>query len=347
MSYSDQPNSEDSWESVAGYDALEPGLVRDFVDHLHQQKIHPILIFGTVRSGKTLLILSLLHYAKQDSNADMRIRLGEPVFPPEFPHAAERYRDAEQFYNNLTIEYARGERPPSTQKVVPFFVPVNIEAKGKTYKLAFLEGNGEWYERDDISFRQFKQEIVAILSGLAAPVSIIFVAPTRDDQKPGDRNFRDFSHICLANCVEQYEQHRLVRDGDNLLLLLTKWDVLQNPGRADSRFSDPSASDILTEIEAWHFIWQQFGNLNGPARAVTPYSAGWINEKGLFVREPKLQPIFNKFNRTVWNWLFGNVTAANSLERPPVRENLYTDVEVPKPTLPTLYQSLVRASLWI
>ena len=76
----------------------------------------------------------------------MRIRLGDAVFPPNFPYALERHRDAEQFYNILTIEFANGDRPPSAQKIVPFFVPINIEVAGRTYKLAFLEGNGERYK---------------------------------------------------------------------------------------------------------------------------------------------------------------------------------------------------------
>jgi hypothetical protein len=346
----DQAKPDDAWgfiNDAPGEDELDVRAIHDFVVHLKEEKIHPILIFGTSRSGKTMMILSLLHYAKQNARADMRIQLGDPVFPPNFPYADERYRDAEQFYNLLTIEYARGERPPSTQKIVPFFIPINIEVRGETHKLAFLEGNGEWYERDDYSFRQFKQEIAGVLSGFAAPVSVIFVAPTRDERGRSDRSSQNFSHECLAHCVEHYERRRLVRDRDNLLLLLSKWDALHNPGRADGHFSDASVGDVLSEIEPWHFIWQQFGNLNGPNRALTPFSAGWINENGMFVREDTYQSVFDKFNRTVWNWIFGNITAANSKETPPVRGNLYEDVEIQKPKAPTLYQSIINKSLWI
>ena len=336
----------DRWDLSPG-DGLDPQLIRDFLTQLHDQKVHPILIFGTVRSGKTLMILSLLHYARSVANANMNIRLGDPVFPAQFPYAEGRNHDAEQYYSHWTSEFARGERPPSTQKLVPFFVPIDIEVNQRTYKLAFLEGNGEWYEKQDTTFSQFKQEIVAILAGLAAPLSVIFVAPARDEIAPTDRAGINRSHECLAHCVEEYVRHRAAPEQDNLLLLVTKWDVLQNPGNMGSRFVNPSATDILPEIESWLYVWQYFSNLRGPRRAVTPYSAAWINEKGMIVRDPALQPTFHRFNRTVWNWLFGNVTAANSIERPPVRDVLYPDVDVSKPRRPGFYHSLVRAGLWV
>jgi hypothetical protein len=343
----DQSKSDDPWDFIgnaSGEGELDVRAIHDFVIHLQEEKIHPILIFGATFSGKTMMILSLLHYATRNSRADMRIWLGDPVFPPNFPFADERYRDAEQVYNLLTIEYARGERPPATQKIAPFFIPINIEVRGETHKLAFLEGNGEWYERDDYSFRPFKQEIAGVLSGLAAPVSVIFVAPAWDERGRGKLNF---SHECLAHCVEQYERTRLARDRDNLLLLLSKWDGSHSPGRADGHFSDASVADVLAEIEPWRFIWQQFGNLNGPARALTPFSAGAINESGVFFRERKYQGVFDKFNLTVWNWIYGNVTMANNKETPLVRKNLYEDGTIRRTKAPTLYQNLVKKSLWI
>jgi hypothetical protein len=341
MNDSDQSKAEE-WDLVghaSGGEEDERRLAHEFVARFQEEKIHPVLIFGTSLSGKTLMILSLLQYAKHNARADMTIRLGDPVFPPKFLWAVDRYGDAEQFYNNLTAEFARGDRPPSTQKVAPFFIPINIEVAGKTYKLAFLEGMGEWYERDETGYKQFKQEIVLLLSGLAAPMSVIFVAPTRNEATRNDRIFWSSPHDCLANCVEQYDKHRLVRDRDNLLLLLSKWDALRDPGRIDSHFSDASIAEVLSDIRDWPNIWQQFANLKGPNRALTPYSASWINPGGQIVRDIRYQPIFDKFNRTLWNWLFGNVTA--------VRGILYDDVQPPKPRAPSFYQSLVKASLWI
>src|SRR5208283_3029178 len=80
----DQAKAEDAWGSLgsgAGGDAVEPRAIHDFVIHLQEEKIHPILMFGTSRSGKALMMLSLMHYAKQNPRGNMRIRLGDAVFP--------------------------------------------------------------------------------------------------------------------------------------------------------------------------------------------------------------------------------------------------------------------------
>ena len=131
--------------------------------------------------------------------------------------------------------------------------------------------------------------------------------------------------------------------------LLTKWDALHNPGRADGHFSNAFLGRNRlggNRALALHFR-QQFSSLKGPRRALTPYSAGWINADGMFVRDDKYQAIFDKFNRTLWNWLFGNVTAAHSSESPPVRETLYEDVSPQRPKAPSFYQALIKTILWI
>ena len=332
-----------------GTGGLDPRMILDLVSSLETEKVHPVLIFGTHGSGKTVMILSLLHYARQNIRANMSISLGNPVFPPNFPFANERHRDAEQFYHDLTVEFANRERPPGTKKIVPFFVPIDIEVDGRRFRFAFLEGNGEWYEKDDVSYRQFKDEIVGILGSFTAPVSVVFVAPTvaptRDENAPQDRRGRDYSHECLAHCVAQYAQRRIATSRDNLLLLVSKWDALHEPGRTYRHFSDASVADVLREIEGWQFIWQAFGNLAGPRRAILPYSAAWINAAGFILRDERYQPIFDKFNRTLWNWLYGNVTEATSDQVPPVRKVLYKDVRLPPQKPPGLYERLTRMVL--
>ena len=65
----------------------------------------------------------------------------------------------------------------------------------------------------------------------------------------------------------------------------------------------------------------------------------------MFIRDSKYQLVFDKFNRTVWNWIYGNITAAASpLTLRPVRETLYEDVKIPTPRRPSFYQSLIKTS---
>ncbi|HEY1748486.1 MAG TPA: hypothetical protein VGG11_17190 [Xanthobacteraceae bacterium] len=342
-------DQKDDWastfEGTAG-EGLDARSIHDFIMYMRDEKIHPVLIFGTHGSGKTLMILSLLFYAKQNPHAGISVRLGESVFPPHFPFAKERYSDAQQYYDSLTIQFAQGERPPATQKLVPFFIPIDVEIGGEKFRFALLEGSGEWYEKDEFSYKEFKQEIGAILNTFPEPISVVFVAPTYDERAQQNKALKNFTHECIANCVEQYERRRLARSRDNLLLLVTKWDALHNPSRTDRHFSDASVSDILKEIEPWNFIWTKYLRLNGPKRALMPYSACWINKDGFIIRDARYQSIFDKFNRTLWNWLIGNASEAASQQNPPARMELYSDVKLSKTRDLNLYYKLARTCLW-
>ena len=115
-------------------------------------------------------------------------------------------------------------------------------------------------------------------------------------------------------------------------------------GPARQPFADATVADVLAEIKSVALYLAAVRQFNWPESALTPYSAGWIKENGMFIRDIKYQLVFDKFNRTVWNWIYGNVTAAASSNIPPVRETLYEDVKLPTPKRPSLYQSLIKTS---
>jgi len=58
-------------------------------------------------------------------------------------------------------------------------VPIDIEVDGKLLRFAFLEGMGEWYEREGNTgpYRKFEPEVSAILELYEFGLSVIFVAP--------------------------------------------------------------------------------------------------------------------------------------------------------------------------
>ena len=106
------------------------------------------------------MILSLLYDASR--------------IPDQYPHPARRRglsskfslcsgkaSGPEQFYNIRPSNSQRG-RPPRRRSFR--FRSDQHRGRGKTYKLAFLEGNGEWNQRDENSFKQFKQEIAVFLA---------------------------------------------------------------------------------------------------------------------------------------------------------------------------------------
>ena len=282
---------------------------QNLVQNLRDNQIHPVLVFGTTAAGKTTALYSLIFYACQNPNSKMQISLGKSVFPKDYPEAGERYKDAEDFFNNGVTSFARAELPKPTQKSAPFFIPIDIEVDGKVRKFAFLEGMGEWYERESAEgpYRQFQPEVDAILKLYEFGISIIFVAPTIDTQSVQ----KGYSHQCLAHTMAEYNEVRLDRNRDNILLLLTKWDATHDPSLLNQKFCDASPTDVSNEIKNWLLVWPKFAGLTGlrvNAKTLMPYSAVWTTDGKSIIRLEKYARVFSKFNRTLWNWLYGNIT---------------------------------------
>jgi hypothetical protein len=226
-------------------------------------------------------------------------------------------------------------------------VPIDIEVNGKVLKFAFLEGMGEWYEREGVGgpYREFQPEIAAILGLYEFGISIIFVAPTVGTQSVA----RDYSHECLANTMTEYDNIRLDRNRDNILLLLSKWDAVHDPSLLNDSFCDASPSVVSSEIRQWFLVWSKFASLTGlrvNAKTLMPYSAVWTKDGRSIITIKKYARVFEKFNRTLWNWLYGNITEFESTvpgTAPRVldREILYEDV-VPAESRPGLYALMTK-----
>ena len=304
-------------------------LVQSLIDN----HIHPVFVFGTTASGKTTALQSLIYYARQHG---MHISLGSSIFPNDYPEADERDKDAKDFFDNGVTSFARAVLPAPTQKSAPFFVPIDIEVDGKVLKFAFLEGMGEWYERQGPGgpYRQFQPEIRAILEQYAFGISIIFVAPTIGTENV----LRDYSHECLANTMAEYEALRVDRSQDNILLLLSKWDAVHFPGLPAHKFSDASPLDVLSEVKQWLFVWSKFSSLSGlkpGAKTLMPYSAVWTKDGKSIIAPGRHTNVFEKFNRTLWNWLYGNLIESSESAAPGIpsridgRKVLYEDVVLP------------------
>lgn len=319
----------------------------DFVRFMDENSVHPVLVFGTRYSGKSTMLLSALGYAVGSSDAGINVRLGEDPFPPSVEDAQIRYSAAKEFLNVKVPAFNRGDMPPATSTEHPFFIPLDIEIRGpanssRTCKLAFLEGQGEWFEMDSstgIDFREMKPEVTAILQRYPNPISVIFVSPCKS---PEGRNALEYSHQCLANCVDQYRRLRNDPARDHLMLMMSKWDSRHAAGTEG--FNDPTADILLKEVQDWRFIWNSFSTLPGyGSKSLLPYSAGMIS--GNSVNPPGVHKrVFDRYNRILLNWIIGNATqpVGGSVED---RQPIYPDVAPPKASKQTALDRFVGAML--
>ena len=199
-------------------------------------------------------------------------------------------------------------------------------------------------------YRQFQPEVDAILKLYEFGISIIFVAPTIDTEGV----LKDYSHECLAHTMAEYDKVRLDRNRDNVLLLLTKWDATHDPSLLNQKFCDASPTDVSNEIKNWLFVWPKFAGLTGlrvNAKTLMPYSAVWTTDGKSIIKLEKYARVFSKFNRTLWNWLYGNITESEltipgTAPKVSDRSLIYRDVVLPE-LRSNWYFSVTRIFFWI
>jgi hypothetical protein len=144
--------------------------------------------------------------------------------------------------------------------------------------------------------------------------------------------------------MTEYKRQRLYQRGDNLLLLLTKWDRVFDPTDPRSHFCDATRAIVL-EVLRGSVVWPKFKNLSFPranAKAVLPYSAAWINDAHQIVDSKKFQYIFDQFNTTLWNWLYGNASNSPDLGQGRERKKLYSDISLTDDNISGLYWEFTR-----
>jgi hypothetical protein len=291
--------------------------LRDLFREFEKKAIHPVIIFGTSKSGKTLMLQSLIYEARTRLAYLLGASLGPSIFPPDYPQSSLRYRNAEDLINDGLRNFRDGSLAKQTGVEEPFFVPVDLnvahdDGTKETIRFAFLESVGEWlsYKSGELRvFQELHPEISAILNQYTWPMSIIFVAPTKAGNTPTE--FDDHC-ACLAHAMEEYNRLRQSKQGDNLLLLVSKWDALHPPGSA--LFDNATGADVHRLVANWYPIWTAYAqNILGvrkDAKAFMPYSAAWINDEQTIRRPGPYENTFGHFNKTLWNWLYANARQA-------------------------------------
>lgn len=301
------------------------------INRLQEKGIHPVLLFGTGHSGKTCMLLSLLAYACSNADANVSVRLGENVFPQSFPGSAERHDQAIYFYNRMLPDFMAGTAPQDTTANFHIFIPLDVtfnrgDRPPVTVKLAFLEGMGEWFERteDGGRFKTLRPEVRALLERFPAPLSAVFLGPSIITAQ-GEPAYLE-AHHSINNCLQEYLRRLDCTDGTNdaLLMLATHWDRKFPPGASAEHFASPSSDLMRGVFERWPLSWSQFANMRIPgSKSAMPYSAGLIvdNSRIINTPSPAQKAVLDRFNRTIWNWLYNNATSVTPQEPP-----LYADV---------------------
>jgi hypothetical protein len=327
-------------QPAIGADAAAPAptpRAGSLADHLERTSRHPVIVFGIGASGKSTMLMSLVQALNR--NSEVNAYLGDPIFPPGNDEAVEEHEQAIQFFERDAQQFAIGELVPPTRHENPFFIPVDVQRKsdGRMVRLALLEGKGEWYAPirggTGSMFPKFKEDIADILSFYGESLSVLWVAPFSVGGGK-DQDTQD-SDLGLLGALNEYRKLRRSIAQDFHLFLLTKWDCKAEPLADDPSFSVVSAQKVERILEErYPNSWPNYQGLalqTSGRRFFMQYSSGHIVQERVKVPPQRHRTAFDRYPRTVWNWLYGNATLTQiDAEHSRKRATLFPDV-LPQP----------------
>lgn len=324
-------------------------------ERLKSRRMHPVMLFGTRSSGKSMLLMSLFQAIRND--AEVAIELDEPLLAKGHPDRDELHGAAETFFHRAADRFDDGLLPQQTIEPKPFFIPIRIQGPrdSEPVRFAFLESMGEWYEpqpepegEDRMPLHpELKREIRQVVANYAEPASYIYAAPYSTGDGIGI-NARDCA-IGLTGALRNYGRHVQNREKDFHLFLLTKWDQVANPMAGDAGFGWVEPDTVRTLLDdRFRQPWSAFCAMPQRTeyrRFFMQYSAAHIVEDRVGRPPDAFAEFFARYPRTVWNWLYGNALQENALEgrwRREKRPVLFRDVMPPVVPRVTISQRITE-----
>lgn len=321
-------------------------------DHLTRTRRHPIIVFGIGASGKTTILMSLVQAINR--SGDVNVFLGEPILPASHPDSATVHEEAIKFFERDAQGFAMGQMVPPTTFERPYFIPLDIERKsdGRIVRLAFLEGQGEWYkpikEGRGSMFPHFQRDIADIMSFYGESLSIFWVAPFSVGEGQ-DFDTAD-SDLALVGALNEYRKHRRSVSQDFHLFLLNKWDCYAEPLADSPLFSNVSAQIVESIInDRYQYSWPNYKALalnSTGRRFFMQYTSGHIINHLVAPPPQRHRAAFDRYPRTLLNWLYGNATESEvDVEGRRSRFTLFQDVLARPPRRRSIFEKIASIIL--
>ena len=304
---------------------LRPGFL---VYMLDRDQRYPILLAGSARSGKSTVIVSLIHAASRsgrDGDAPVDVSFGYSFFDIEANESQGKARQikryAEMFFQRSASDFMLARQHlDATQEDIPVVIPLDFTVRGrdKPLKLAIIDGRGEWYQPNDkpnvaageTTFRDFPEDIKNIVEHYDSAISFMWVAPVVE------KGATEIGDLGLLAALSKYQEYRKVasRQLDAHLYLLSKWDAKSSyhTGEYFERVTGQTIVDYVDEY--YRASWDKFRNLplgkNDSERRKFMHYCAWRFQNGLPVPlTPRQLDPFLRYPRTLLNWLLSNASS--------------------------------------
>lgn len=298
---------------------------------------HPVIVFGGVASGKTMMLVSLIEALNRSASVD--VHLGDPILPRGDPRSHQMHQWARYYFESHSQSMARGELLPTTQIDSPTFIPIDIVQINNPapVRLALLEGRGEWYMpvvgSPATTFRDFMPDLADVIEKYPDGLSVIWMAPSCLFELDEGTEESDFA---LVGALAEYRRRRgRAMSLDSHLFLLAKWDCLSSPLTGEN-FGTVEDDIVRSTLDArYPNAWPRYQGLalgSAGQRFFMQYVSAYVVENLVRFPPARHRASFDRYPRTLLNWLYGNATEtetagmrgrsvlfADVLRRPPPR----------------------------
>ena len=317
-------------DDASSYDADLTAYGQKLAQAMEQSEVHPVLIFGSANSGKSVMLASLLSFLR-NNNLGLSATLISPLLESDSGVAKEVEINAQQFFNHSVINFGDGQAPLATRSRLPFFIPIEAAcqspASGGSVRVALMESNGESYHPDSKSPRFYSPltpDVRAFLSVYEHSISVIYVAPvtqaavrdgTASDARR-DRADRRIAEHAIVGAIGAYKATRPEKPIDHHLLLASKWDAYGSADKSgwtlDRILNDSTAADDVVPFLQNYYkeALTSFNTKLQSARcSIHQYCAGVMNARDLDRgRNQRLRPLLDCYSFDLWNWIHTNAS---------------------------------------
>ena len=325
---SSAPNESDSSHKEGGLLISEQAAIKLLAEQMNERGYHPVILFGSSNSGKTSMLLSLFAAATTQVELQVGVHLNDSIISANSTYGEYLRNSSRNFFQSQLTNFIEGKAAQNTLIKFPFFVPIDFtSSNGETVKIAFMEGNGEWFqpkrgEDGSIFTANLNPAIELFIRSFQSGISFIYVLPftqRESGQSDGYSLDEDISRkdagLAIKGVIEQYRDVRAGKTSDDRhMMLVTKWDARFDPRNVEGDDLQDVLQQSVDEVKVYlennaHYrtavvAFQSLADVK--IKNVRNYCSGRIRGKAIDwpTRDHDNYEAINSFPIELWKWVY-------------------------------------------
>lgn len=307
---------------------------------------HPVLLFGSSNSGKTSMLLSLMAAVTTRVDLNATAQLRNNLISGDSSYGKFFRDEARDFVESKLTNFIEGRASANTTVALPYFVPIDFSpANRDVVNIAFMEGNGEWYQPErsqegSVTSASLNHGVETFMRHFQSSISFIYLLPYTQKESGSSDGYsvsedlaKKNAGLGIKNVIDQY---RSIREGkthdDRHMLLVTKWDARFDPSSAAneslSEILDESVDEVKYYLEnnasyqAAAVAFQGLSNVKN--KAVRNYCSGRMRGQSIDwpSKESDYYDSISRFPIELWRWLYSGAAGIEKSDPfPELKEN--------------------------